>query len=204
MVSTDGPKEDVIFNCFDMIPIGEFNEGKSTTSAEIRKAAIHELINTNQFHYFVEVPVLYKGKDKKQITYWLNKITSEGGEGIMLNLSNGFYECKRSKQILKVKKFKTADVKVVDLYEGTGRNTGKLGGITVEFEFNGSTYQCNVGSGFTDQERINYWTNKGILLGQIVEIQYFEISSNLNGKHSMRFPIWIGRIRNEKSEISMN
>ena len=47
----------------------------------------------------------------------LEEVESQGGEGLMINL-NGKYECKRTKQLLKVKTFNSADVLVVGVYEG--------------------------------------------------------------------------------------
>ncbi len=97
-----------------------------------------------------------------------------------------------------------ADLKVVDVYDGTGKNKGKLGGIIVEFIYEGNTYQCECGSGFTDDERIKYWSNPNEIIGKIATIQFFEISKNDNGGYGLRFPVWTHRIRDDKTEISMN
>ena len=147
--------------------------------------------------------MLYRGEDKSQIQYWLDKITSEGGEGVMINLSHGPYECKRSKYLLKVKKMLTADVLVKDVIEGTGQNTGKLGAITVEFIGpDEKHYECNCGSGFTLQEREEFWNNPNLILGKIVELQYFEISQNEQGTYAFRFPVF-KYVRDDKNSISM-
>ena len=58
----------------------------------------------------------------------------------MLNKINGFYEFKRTKQLLKVKKFNEGDVLVTDILEGEGRLEGTLGKIEVQFKYKGDIY----------------------------------------------------------------
>lgn len=208
-VRKDGVKTDVVFHIFDMVPIEDFKSGISSINAKERKYLLHDTIAhinprlTKPSEWVEEVEMLYVGRNVNEIYYNLEKITSKGGEGVMINLSDGCYECKRTKQLLKVKKFRTADVRVTGVYEGTGKNTGRLGGIYIEFEHLGKKWNCGVGSGFTDEERELYWNNKEMLLGKIVEVKYFEISSDADGNYSMRFPVWLGRIREDKNEISM-
>ena len=134
----------------------------------------------------------------------LDEAIANDEEGVMVNLSDAPYECKRTSNILKVKKFQDADLKVLDIIEGTGKNVGKLGAITVQFEVGGKLYTCDCGSGFSDDERSLYYNNKELLLDKIVTIGYFEISQNSKTKeYSLRFPTWKGIIRHDKTEISM-
>ena len=204
-VRKDGKKFGAVFNIFDMIPISDFRKGKSNIIAKDRKAMLSNLFKSfgNTLEWLREVNVLYSGSNTNEIMNSLEKAILDGEEGVMINLSDGIYECRRTKQLLKVKRFRTADVRVIDVYEGTGKNAGRLGGIVVEFEHENKLYNCSVGSGFTDSERDEYWRNKDTLMDKIVEIQYFEISSDADGKYSMRFPVWLGRIREDKIEISM-
>ena len=121
-----------------------------------------------------------------------------------VNLSNAPYDCKRTSNILKVKKFNEADVRVLDLLEGTGKNKGRLGSITIQFEYEGKLWTCDCGSGFNDDELDLYWEHKELLLGKIVTIKYFEVTKDSKtGKYGLRFPTWTHRIRDDKDEISM-
>lgn len=200
VVRKDGIKKDVVFHVFDMLPLQEFRKGKSILKGRDRKKNIENLIE--DFEYIKAVPTLYDGKDKNQIQYWLDKMENEGKEGIMINLDD-VYECTRSRKLLKVKSFKTADVLVLNILEGTNKNTGKLGAITIQFEHDGKLHECNCGSGFDDSERVLYYNNPELLLGKIVEIGYFEISENQLGGVGLRFPTWKSNIRFDKSDISM-
>lgn len=202
VVSADKEKHNVIFNCFDLLFIEDFEKGYFASNAKTRKQKVHDLL-TGDFKFFKEVKELYIGTDKSQIEYWLNKITSEGGEGVMINIANAPYECKRTKNLLKVKRFQTCDVKVIGLEEGTGQNKGKLGALKIEFIGpDGKIYNCDVGSGLTLEQREDFWEHKDKVLNKIIEISYFEISSNQNGTYGLRFPVfkWL---REDKNEISM-
>ena len=205
----DGTKTGIIYHIFDMVRIDEFKRGVGSVPAWERKQQLHKIFKDNQldqkhsFKWLKEVEVLYEGDNEEFIQMYLDSITNMGGEGIMINISNAPYECKRTKNLLKVKKFNTADVRITDVYEGTGKYVGKLGGISIQFEHKGQLWSCDVGSGFIDEEREFYWRNKDKLLNKIVEIKYFEISQDANGVYSLRFPTWIGRIRDDKDEISM-
>lgn len=122
----------------------------------------------------------------------------------MINLVDSPYVCKRTDYILKVKTFKEADVKVVDVLEGSGRLKGVLGAITIEFiGGDNKIYRTNVGSGFSDEERKLFMKNPHMLLGKIVTIKYFEVTKNQQGGYGLRFPTWEGIIRDDKDEISM-
>lgn len=205
----DGIKTGIIYHIFDMVPIDEFKRGIGSEPARERKKHLHEIFSDKlldikqSFKWLKEVEVLYEGDNEEFIQMYLDSITNMGGEGIMLNIANAPYECKRTKNLLKVKKFNTADVRVINVYEGTGKYAGKLGGISIQFEHKGQLWNCDVGSGFTDEEREFYWQNKDKLLNKIVEIKYFEISQDSNGVYSLRFPTWVGRIRDDKDDISM-
>ena len=204
VTGSDNVKTDVIFNVFDMLSVEDFQNGYSSHSAYIRKSQLHNYLSRRELKFVKEVPILYDGTDKTKIQYWLDKITSEDGEGVMLNISDSPYECKRSKNLLKVKKMQTADVLVLGVEEGDGQNNGKLGNIVVKFIGpDGKEYECSCGSGFKLEERDLFWNNPDLIVGKIVELQYFEISQNESGKYSFRFPVF-KHIREDKTEISMN
>lgn len=198
-----GNKHDLQLNVFDIIPYNEFISGVSSKNAFERKEILHNLIEQNQFTNIIEVKVLYKGNDINKIEELLNEITSKGGEGIMINLDSP-YETKRTSNILKVKKFQEADVRVLDILEGTKSNSGKLGAIKIQFKYKDKPYTCECGSGFTQEERELYWQHPELLINKIVTIKYFEISQDSKTKeYGLRFPIWTSRIREDKDEISM-
>ena len=203
LATKKGIKTGLIHNCFDIIPIDEFKKGESKDACINRKNELHKIFNGLSLKHIIEVPMLYVGNNKNKITELLNKAISQDQEGIMVNLADKTYKCKRTDVILKVKKFNDADVRVVNMIKGTGKNINKLGAITIEFIYKDKIYTCDCGSGFSDEERLKYWKNPELLMNKIVTIGYFEISKNQKGSYGLRFPTWKGIIRNDKDEISM-
>jgi hypothetical protein len=129
------------------------------------------------------------------LIYFKGKLTDaekQGFEGIMLR-KNSSYEGKRSKNLLKVKKFFDEEyiVKRCDLGDMRFVENGKevvkdvLRNIIIEHK----GYDVGVGSGFSKQQREHYFKNPNELLGKTVTIQYFEETQNQMGGLSLRFPV---------------
>lgn len=213
---TKGEKRGLKYNIFDILTYDEFVKQKCKAEYRARRYVldyIDECIKemnrlvTTALPYITHInilPVLYHGADKSMIMEFLNKARENHKEGVMINLDDGMYEFKRTNNLLKVKVMQDADLKIIDVYEGTGKNVNKLGGIIVEFIYNSKHYQCECGSGFSEEERVDFWDNPAKIIGKIATIQYFEISKNDNGGYGLRFPVWTHRIRDDKTEISMS
>jgi DNA ligase-1 len=120
----------------------------------------------------------------------LNKAAVDGGyEGVMIKDIDAPYECKRTHAWLKAKPFIEITLTVVDVEEGTGRNEGRLGAVIVEGEDDGYNYRLNCGSGFTDAQRDEYWTERASLIGQLIEIRADARTQSQDSEtYSLRFP----------------
>jgi DNA ligase-1 len=102
------------------------------------------------------------------------------------------YQGKRSNDVLKVKQFYDAEYVVVDVQNGPFRVIvdGKeveedvMRNIVIEHK----GYRVDVGSGFSLEQRRLYKENPDAILGKQVTIQYFEMSTNMKGTESLRFP----------------
>ena len=201
---TKGIKHGLKYVIFDILSYDDFISQNTEQPYYKRRELLNKYASYIKGSHIEILPILYQGSDTNMIMTELNKARANHKEGIMINLNDGRYEFKRSNNLLKCKVMSDADLKIVDVYEGTGKNKGKLGGIVVEFAYNGNMYQCECGSGFDDNERIQYWNNPSEIVGKIATIQYFEISKNDSGGYGLRFPVWTHRIRDDKTEISMN
>ena len=98
------------------------------------------------------------------------------------------YECKRTHAWLKAKPFIEVTLSVTDVEEGTGRNEGRLGALVCAGQDDGKDIRVNVGSGFTDDNRSTFWTDRDALLGQLVEVRADAVTQNQDGTYSLRFP----------------
>lgn len=204
-IRKDGIKKDVEFHIYDTLPIREFRDGISKENALSRKLAIESYIltyranKTTKHDIIIRVPMLYIGKDKTKVQELLKEAIINKQEGVMINVVDSKYECKRSSNLLKAKEFNTVDLVVCGFEEGHGKNKGTLGAIICDYK----GYSLKVGSGFTDSDRQEIWENKDKYLLSIAEIQYFEESTNDKGELSLRFPVFV-QIRWDKDSVSYN
>lgn len=189
------------FHCFDIVDAMEFKEGESCATYNQRRILLDEMFEEykTDLHNLIKVEVLYEGTDQSVIPTITANLEEQGLEGAMINLANARYKCKRHDGILKVKSFKDADVWVKSVYEGTGRNEGRLGGVVIQYLYNGEFQECECGSGFTDKHRIDFWSNPQLILGHVIEIQYFETTTNEKGGVGLRFPTFKNRFRDDKT-----
>lgn len=200
IVKKKGVKTGVEFHAFDIIPISEFENGGWEEPCENRKEALGRLIDkmNNKLVHYVEP--LYIGEfDKDIIDGLAEQAKNNGEEGIMCQLADARYECKRTFAILKIKAFESADIRCLDVYEGKSDSTaGKLGGVVLDFKGN----RVNVGSGFSAEHRIEYWEDPSKIIGKIVEISYFEeFYDEETGELDLRFASF-KTIREDKTEPS--
>ena len=185
----DGEKHGVKMLVFDGMPVTEWDRQESNLSWSDRRSMLECMTGfyNNSLTYFELLPVLYRGEDTSKILEFLEAEIARGQEGVMINICNAPYEFKRTTNLLKVKKMNTLDLEIVGVEEGEGRLAGTLGAIHVRYK-DGNIVK--VGSGFSDWHRNEIWQNQIYYIGKIVEISYFEESSNASGGVSLRFPIF--------------
>ena len=193
-------KPEIKFVIFDMFPADELSCGKSSKRYRDRKKKLQELqekISEQKLENTEVVTMVYEGTDQSKIMEHLDEATNLGWEGLMLN-KNTVYECKRTLGLIKIKKFYTMDLQIIEVLEGDGRLKGTAGAIAVKFRDN----IVNVGSGFDDKSRDFIWQNREELIGRIVEVKYKEISKDKKtGLESLQFPVFV-QIREIGKEIS--
>lgn len=192
-----GIKKDLEFHIFDCVTLDGFMNGIDRTSCKERKLKISELIKDKE--WLIEVPSLYIGKDTSMITKLLDEAISRNEEGVIVNIADAPYECKRSKGILKVKKMQSYDLRVVGFEEGSGSFKGTLGCVLVDLR---GENIVGVGSGWTIEDRKEIWENKSKYMGKVLEVQFFEETTDSKTKlPSLRFPVAKGW-RDDKDEVS--
>lgn len=185
----DTPKRGLTYRVFDILTIDEWRAQSCTHTYEERRNLLEGLFGyaSAPIPHVELLPVLYRGNDTSQVIEYLNYVTSEGGEGVMLNLTDSTYKFTRCWDIMKVKKMNTLDLEIIGFEEGSGRLTGTLGAILVRYK-NGNVVK--VGSGFEDSLRDLIWENQEDYIGAICEISYFEETTNADGGISLRFPVF--------------
>lgn len=196
--SDDVNKTAICYTVFDIIPQEDFDSDNPKIPYSERRKML------DIFSKFVSddgtlrvLPVLYQGDDQLVIDKLLGQMVAEDKEGLMLN-TDVPYKRTRHKGILKIKRFYTMDLKIIGYEEGTGRLEGTLGALVLEYKGN----TVKVGSGFTDEQRTEFWANRDDIIGSLCEVKYKEISSDKNtGLESLQFPVFV-QMRFDKSEVS--
>ena len=186
---------DSVLHLFDFIPLKDFLEGGWDKPQTYRSNLVkywvlenEDLLEHVQACEWEEVDLSTDEGNKRFVE--LNKTAVDGGyEGVMIKDIDAPYECKRTHAWLKAKPFIEITLKVVDVEEGTGRNEGRLGAVIVEGEDDGYNYRLNCGSGFTDAQRDEYWTERASLIGNLIEIRAdARTKSQDSDTYSLRFP----------------
>ena len=200
ILNSDNVNKTVIcYTIFDMIPVKDFDALKPQVTYRYRRDIL------NQFAERVAdtdgavnvLPVLYHGTDQSKIEELLEQMVREDKEGLMIN-TDVPYRRTRHKGILKVKRFYTMDLPIIRCEEGTGRLSGTLGAFVLKYKEN----EVKVGSGFTDEQREQFWNNRDDMEGSLCEVKYKEISQDkVTGLESLQFPVFVG-IRTDKTEVS--
>lgn len=196
----DVDKSSIQFVVFDILPKEEFVKGSSELTYQHRYEQLKNLsvrCCLLDLESVRVVPFLYEGTDQSQIDIYLNQMVREGKEGLMLNRDTKYMR-KRHNGILKIKRFYTVDLRIIDFEEGTGRLKGTLGAFIVKYKDN----ILHVGTGMTDEQRMIFWQNRENLVDRVIEVKYKEESRDKEtGKPSLQFPVFV-RLREEGKEES--
>ena len=193
---SDVKANDAILNLFDIIPLENFEQGSWDRSQLIRSQMVQAWVNTHHAELpNVKCLVFEKVEldtDEGQARFKeINAQAVAGGyEGIMIKDPEAGYECKRSVAWLKLKPFIEVSLTVVTTEEGTGKNVGKMGALVCEGVDDGKAIRVNVGSGFTDEQRDDFWNCR--VDGHIVEVRADAVTQNQDGTYSLRFPRFKG------------
>jgi len=185
---------DAVLHLFDTIPLGCFQNGSwdkpQSFRSLITKHWVEEHKDVLQHVQALDWEDVDLDTTEGQARFVeLNKAAVQGGyEGVMIKDVDAPYECKRTHAWLKAKPFIEVTLEVKEIEEGTGRNEGRLGAFVCEGVDDGKDIRVNVGSGFTDANRDDYWTHRDDIIGNLVEVRADAITQNQDGTYSLRFP----------------
>ena len=180
------------FKIFDMITIDEFysKKGQKNRPYSIRYANLCAVMQPNECPCLtvLEQELIHNDEHFQE---WVKEAADNGWEGVMLRADEP-YKGKRSKDLLKVKKFFDDEYEVIDTEMGPFRYVlnGKeheetmLSCVMIQHKNN----TVRVGSGFSIEQRQEFYKNPKKILGQIITVQYFEETKNQDGGISLRFP----------------
>jgi len=180
------------FKIFDMITHDEFysKKGERNRPYSIRLANLTEIMTKNECPCLtlLEQELIHNDEHFQE---WVKEAADSFWEGVMLRADEP-YKGKRSKDLLKVKKFFDDEYEVIDTEMGPFRyvkngaecEENMLSCVTIKHK----DHLVRVGSGFTIEQRQEFYQNPKKILGKIITVQYFSESENQDGGISLRFP----------------
>ena len=186
---------DAVLHLFDYVPLQDFEKGECFVPQFQRSSALeawyakHKDTMPNVSVLEQELVDLDTIKGQARFKMINTQAVAGGYEGIMIKDIGAIYECKRSTSWLKLKPFIEVTLEVTAIEEGTGRNAGRLGALVCEGVDDGKEIKVNVGSGFSDRDRDDFWlAGPNNVVGQLVEVRADAVTQNQDGSYSLRFP----------------
>jgi hypothetical protein len=179
---------------WDLIPYVQFIDGYCQTPYSKRFSTLEQIVNKQKSagkKIWTVTSTIVQTLDEAQEIF--QGYLADGYEGIILKDGAGEWEDKRSKTQIKFKGELECDLKIVAVEEGKGKAVGMLGAIICESA--DGIVKVNVGSGFNDVQRKQYW--KENLVDKIVAVKYNARIKNKTGEESLFLPVFI-ELRDDK------
>lgn len=120
----------------------------------------------------IQIAQRWRVHNMEEVQQLFVKLIEEGQEGLILKCADGKYECKRSKNWIKMKSVNDCDLKIIDWYKGTpNTKREEFGGFTCESA--DGKLQVNVGGGYKDSVLKEILSNgPESYIGTIVAVKY--------------------------------
>lgn len=196
--SKNETKEELEYVIFDTMSSVDFENKTSSRKYGSRRAFLEtlpEVFNRLGLTNIRIVPFFYRGYNHEKIWEYLDYAEANDMEGVIVNLDTP-YEFKRTKALIKCKKFFDIDLKCIRIEQGEkGKYKNTLGNIVCRYKDG----EVKVGSGFTEELRNYYWNTPDAIIGKIVSVKYKEATKNKNGTESLQFPVFLA-VREDKEK----
>ena len=193
-------KENLRFYAFYLMSLEDWRNQKSRHTMDESRKWLTEVIKASNCQKVLLSKGIY-AQTADDAEKFYRDMVGEGFEGLILKQLDAKYEWDRSSNWIKWKPFFDADARVIGFYAGREKTRleNTLGGIIVAgYTEDGTYFETNVGSGFSDDIRDEIWNNQEKYLGTTAVIKYQEVSRAKNKEvASLRFPT-LERFRDDK------
>jgi DNA ligase-1 len=194
---SDEEVKQIRLTLWDIIDIKEFDLKKSIRGGMDRLESLKKMRKHSLFS-IVETWIV---KDKAEAQGLFMDLVSRGEEGLILKNKDHLWEPKRSLQCVKMKEEIDVDFKIIGFAEGTGKASGMLGAIQTQNK--DGSIKVDVGTGFSDAQRIDIWSKQEQLLNTIIAIKHNGVITRKGtDTKSLYLPRFI-ELRPDKDEVDM-
>lgn len=195
LISTkDKEKRGITFNVFDCMSLSDWNKKDCSFTYKERHDKLRDILSSTEHKHLNLVEDIYVGNDPSKIEEFMKGIVrTDDWEGLVIKFLDSKYSWKRTNDWLKVKAFDEMDLIIRGVEEGTNANKGRLGALICDIEHPTLGHiEAKVGSGYSEDERIRFYTMKDELIGRVISVQYFEQTENTTTHvKSLRFPVFL-------------
>jgi len=186
--------DDLLFNIFDLEDTSVLQDGKGLIPFEIRRSTLEGVFEENTSTSLV-LAESFLANEKEDIYTYYKSIIAKGGEGVILKNPDHVYECKRSKNWIKLKEVSDCDLVITGWYPGEGKREGLIGGFICE-DLSGKI-KVKVGSGFSDDDLKEISKDPDSYINRICAVQYNVVISDKNDNWSLFLPRLV-EVRSDK------
>ena len=190
----DYTMENAHYKIFDMLTLDEFYGKETSENYMARLEKARTLFNCTESPFLSVLGcVAYSCSNFIKAQQYALKRNYEG----LILRANAPYRNGRTADLLKVKKFQSAEYVIEDItsavkamkgLSGVFEDVTCMGAVVIRHKGN----PVMVGSGFSDAQRIDMWNNQEDYIGKQITVKYFEESTDAYGNYSLRFPIFQG------------
>ena len=188
--------EDARLLCFCIMPLSAFDRGEDYRSQRNRYSLLSRVINKRNLELIIPTVAMEVASDEEVWTtvnaMKAQAIANNKVEGGMVKNYRLPWVAKRTHAWMKIKDHRTVDVVVTGVKEGTGKYQGTLGALVCKHK----KVKIQV-SGMTDEERNQFWKDREVIVGRMIEVEYQEVT--VHG--ALRHPRFV-RMRPDKEKAA--
>lgn len=164
------------YKIFDKLTIEEWNKSHSLRKYVDRVKGLNNMLIA---------------KNPSQLKLYYDEAIKAGNEGLILKKLDSPYESGSKAYWYKLKPKDTMDLTILAIEMGLGKNKDILGAFVCQGIHENVKVYTSVGTGFTDEQRAEFYTNREKLIGTTIEVEYQEVTKFDNyGNRSLRFPVF--------------
>lgn len=188
---------------FDRLTKKEFEMKEQSQMFDWRQERLTEIFNINKDILSNNFKHVAQYKYTPDVLNELKQTANRNNwEGLMFR-KNVHFENKRTNDLLKYKEFNEDDYKVIDVEKGEVQDVVNgiaikipaIGALIIEHKGN----KVHVGTGLSLEQRKRWLEHPEEIIGQIINVKYFEETQDQSGNYSLRFPVLKGIYGKERN-----